>query len=88
MRYYVKDDDAIRESFPKGVTPQNFGTEYMSKIDQVTPQEALQRLGTAIQVSQSKNVEMPEEAGEYLTFIRRADARLKHLRQDSDATRT
>jgi hypothetical protein len=79
LRYYVRDEDAMRASYPEGVTPQNFGSEYMSKIDQVTPQEALGRLGRAIEIAQAKNIEMPEEAAEYLTFIRRADARLKHL---------
>jgi hypothetical protein len=80
LHYYVKNEEVIRNTYPPGVTPNNFATtEYFNEPDKFEPKEALDWLGRTVAAMQIANDEMPEEAVEYLTYIRRADARLKNL---------
>ncbi|MBC8107601.1 MAG: hypothetical protein H7Z14_13505 [Anaerolineae bacterium] len=81
LKYYVRDEGVVKAAFPPGVTPQNFSTTMGAQANKISAKDVLAVLGKSVDMMRQKDQQLAEEAVEYLTFLRRADARMKHLPQ-------
>lgn len=76
---YCTPNEALASVLPPGVTRQNFPTAMTGKADELQPEQVLPMLQGAMQASQQMQVPMSDDANEYLKYVERASARLKHL---------
>ncbi|CAN5538890.1 hypothetical protein BH09PLA1_BH09PLA1_20200 [soil metagenome] len=81
LHYYITDEDVVSAVFPPGVTRQNFATTLGADPNKLTAEQVMQLLAASVQMTEQKGQQLSEEAGEYLTYIRRGNARLKYLPQ-------
>ena len=78
IHFYIPDDVAMY-TLPKGVTRANMPSTWIAKADQLTPEEVVPVLDHSLQLMQSKGWAVPDEIGEYMGYMRRAQARISHL---------
>jgi hypothetical protein len=79
LKYYMPNEEVVKATFPDGETPRTLSTGWAAKPDEMEPKNVLAVLGNSVEMMRQGNQPLAEEAIEYLTFLRRADARLKHL---------